>query len=124
MFDKETAKRVFIYSFDAGFHALWRGTALSRPLIDAVFVPVENSRPVLVALHSADSFLLRDPKCKNRIITIYKWNGFGFTGIKDIKTEDDCDGISCISGEVHIIKAGIIKSVFAVKQLVAGGGFL
>jgi len=47
-FDKETAKRVYIYSFEAGFHALWRGTALSRPLIDAVFVPIKTTGPFLL----------------------------------------------------------------------------
>ena len=122
-FDKETAKRVYIYSFEAGFHALWRGTALSRPLIDAVFVPIKNNRPLLVALHSADSFMLRDPTCKRRIITVYKWNGFGFTGIKDIKTETECDGISYILGEVHIVKKGILTSVISAEQLSSDIGF-
>jgi Bacterial capsule synthesis protein PGA_cap len=120
-FDNETAKRVYIYSFASGFHAVWRGTALSRPLLDAVFVAVERGRPLLAALHSADSFLLRDPKCKGRVVTVYRWNGFGFDGIKEMKVESECDGISCVSGEVRLTKRGFIKGVISSKQLGAGG---
>ena len=60
--DNEIGKRVYIYGFDKGLRALWRGSALSRPLLDAVFIDnPKDGRPILVALHTADSFLVRDP---------------------------------------------------------------
>src|SRR6185369_11344610 len=46
--DREVAKRVYLYSFAGSFHALWRGSALSRPLLDAVFIGRRKKKPVLV----------------------------------------------------------------------------
>lgn len=116
-FDKEKAKRVYIYSFNTGFHALWRGTALCRPLIDAVFFSPKNGPPLLVALHSRDSFVIRDPKCKKRIVTVYKWNGFGFSGINNIEIEDECDAISFFSNEIRVSKKGNTIRIILENQL-------
>ena len=86
--DNEIGKRVYIYGFDKGLRALWRGSALSRPLLDATFIDnPKDGRPILVALHTADSFLVRDPTKKGRVIMSYRWNGFGFTGIKERQSE-------------------------------------
>lgn len=86
--DNEIGKRVYIYGFDKGLRALWRGSALSRPLLDAVFIDnPKDGRPILVALHTADSFLVRDPIKKGRVIMSYRWNGFGFTGILEKQSE-------------------------------------
>lgn len=115
-FDKEISKRVYIYSFKDGFHALWRGTALSRPLIDAVFVKKGSVR-VLAALHSADSFILRDKKCTKRVVTCYRWNGFGFTGINEISVEDNCDKISLNSGGICLSEEGVVKKVISHSEM-------
>jgi len=36
---------------------------------------------------------------------------------QDIKTETECDGISYILGEVHIVKEGMLTSVISAEQL-------
>jgi hypothetical protein len=82
--DNEVAKRVYIYSLNGSFHALWRGSGLSRPMLDAVFMKHQKGPPVLVALHTGDSFLLRDPKTPKRVLMSYLWNGFGFSGRKEL----------------------------------------
>jgi hypothetical protein len=109
-FDHETAKRVYIYSFDRGFHALWRGTALVRPLIDAVWVRPANGRPVLAALHSDDSFLARKPETPGRRVMFYRWNGFGFTGFREISVEPGCEGLSFERGRLRLIRNGGVVS--------------
>lgn len=112
-FDRETAKRVYLYSMDGGFHALWRGSALSRPLLDATFAQVGKGKPVLVALHSADSFLARNPSTKERTIMTYRWNGFGFTGIKEVLGEKLSDSIASAKGKLRFLNKGsILDEVF------------
>jgi poly-gamma-glutamate synthesis protein (capsule biosynthesis protein) len=115
-FDKETAQRLYIYSFDKGFHALWRGTALSRPLIDAVFSMAGDSVR-LVALHSSDSFLLRDNTCTGRIVAIYRWNGFGFTGVKEIKIENGCNALTLVPGGIRVSANGITKRMLTAAEV-------
>lgn len=115
-FDKETSKRIYIYSFKSGFHALWRGTALSRPLIDAIFVTT-GKKVLLAALHSADSFILRDKKCIRRIVTFYRWNGFGFTGVVEFSVEDNCDKISEIPDGIRLSSGGITKRVILRSEM-------
>ena len=78
--DREVAKRVYLYSFDGTFHALWRGSALSRPLLDAAFVTRRKKKPQLVALHRAETFLKKRPGTERRTVMRYRWNGFGFSG--------------------------------------------
>lgn len=81
--DREVAKRIYLYSFNGGFHALWRGSALSRPLLDAAFTAGRKETPQLVALHSDETFLKRRPETKQRKVMRYRWNGFGFTGLEE-----------------------------------------
>jgi poly-gamma-glutamate synthesis protein (capsule biosynthesis protein) len=115
--DREIAKRVYIYSLDSGFHAIWRGSALSRPLLDAVFVREGNGKPLLVGLHSADSFLARDRRCKGRIVMSYRWNGFGFTGKKELKVKDSCDGLSYDGRKLKLLRRGTIERRFSIREL-------
>ncbi|QWV92371.1 CapA family protein [Geomonas oryzisoli] len=79
-FDREVAKRVYLYSFEGSFHALWRGSALSRPLMDALFISRRNKKPILVALHKDETFLKRKRGTNRRTVMEYRWNGFGFSG--------------------------------------------
>jgi hypothetical protein len=80
-------------------------------LIDAAFVPQDSGRPLLIALHSADSYLLRKPEGKERVVMTYKWNGIGFTGIKEIAGTDGCDGISFNKSDVYLLEEGAIKGL-------------
>ena len=101
--DSEIAKRIYIYSFDRKFHALWRGSALSRPLLDAILINPENNKPILVALHTADSFLVRNPSTPERIIMSYRWNGFGFSGIRELNPKESASSLSFTKGEIKLI---------------------
>ncbi len=106
--DNEVAKRVYIYSLDKDFHALWRGSAMSRPLLDAVFITGPDNRPILVALHTADSFLLRRRRTSKRIVMSYRWNGFGFSGLKEIKLKTTSDHLSTSKGKLQLINNGMV----------------
>jgi poly-gamma-glutamate synthesis protein (capsule biosynthesis protein) len=119
-FDRETAKRVYLYSLDGGFHALWRGSALSRPLLDASFVQGNKGKPILVALHSADSFLARNPKCDERTVMSYRWNGFGFTGIKELQGDKRSDSVASVKGKLRFLQKGSITSEIPVQLFSAG----
>jgi poly-gamma-glutamate capsule biosynthesis protein CapA/YwtB (metallophosphatase superfamily) len=102
--DEEVAKRIYVYSLDGGMKAIWRGSALSRPLLDAVFISVDAGQsPILIALHSTDSFLLRDKTKPGRIVMSYRWNGFGFTGIKEIKLDTTANYLSYNKGIVKLV---------------------
>jgi poly-gamma-glutamate synthesis protein (capsule biosynthesis protein) len=115
--DKEIAARVYLYSLDGTFHALWRGSALSRPLLDAVFIRGKHGKPLLVGLHSADSFLARDRHVKGRILMSYRWNGFGFTGRKELKVKDSCDGLSYDGRSLKLLRRGILERSFSFREL-------
>jgi poly-gamma-glutamate synthesis protein (capsule biosynthesis protein) len=85
--DDEVGLRPYVYAVGPhGLIARWRGSALAWPLIDAV----ESKDGVLCALHRGDSFLMPDPGTKTTRIAAYRWNGFGFSGIK---TPAECEAI-------------------------------
>jgi poly-gamma-glutamate synthesis protein (capsule biosynthesis protein) len=85
--DDEVGLRPYVYAVGPhGLIARWRGSALAWPLIDAV----ESNDGVLCALHRGDSFLLPDPATKTTRIAAYRWNGFGFTGVK---TPPECESV-------------------------------
>jgi poly-gamma-glutamate synthesis protein (capsule biosynthesis protein) len=115
--DKEIAARVYLYSLDGTFHALWRGSALSRPLLDAVFIRGKYGKPLLVGLHSADSFLARDRHVKGRLLMSYRWNGFGFTGRKEVKVKDSCDALSCDGRKLKLLRRGTVERRFFFREL-------
>jgi len=79
--DNEIAPRPYVYKItDTGLQALWRGSGLSRPLIDATLT---LDKKYLIALHRSDPFINLDNNNGNSIIETYLWNGFGFSGLKD-----------------------------------------
>jgi poly-gamma-glutamate synthesis protein (capsule biosynthesis protein) len=106
--DNEVAKRVYIYSLDENFRALWRGSAMSRPLLDAAFITDQNNQPILVALHTSDSFLLRRRNTTEKIVMGYRWNGFGFSGLKEIKLKVMSDHLSISKGKLRLINNGMV----------------
>ena len=92
--DKRVAPRPYVYALDppprAGgsgrLRALWRGSALAYPLIDAVVMPSSGKGDVLCALHEASSFLAGPavvdagaPTAPGTLTLAYRWNGFGFS---------------------------------------------
>lgn len=99
--DEKIGKRIYIYSLKRGLNALWRGSALSRPLLDAVFIkdPLDN-KPLLIGFHTNDSFLARDKNKEGRIVMIYRWNGFGFSGVREMLVHGHADRISCKRGKI------------------------
>lgn len=101
--DRKTALRVYLYSFDGGFHALWRGSALSRPLLDAAFTTGRN-KPLLVALHSGDTFLKRKPGTALRTVMRYRWNGFGFSGVDEREAPDGARGLRVAGDRVEFYR--------------------
>jgi poly-gamma-glutamate synthesis protein (capsule biosynthesis protein) len=101
--DNEVAKRIYIYSLNDNFHALWRGSGLSRPLLDAAFINNRQGIPVLIALHTGDSFLLRDPLTSERVLMSYRWNGFGFLGYKELELKIPAAYLSCLREKIRLI---------------------
>ncbi|WP_431258459.1 CapA family protein [Roseateles chitinivorans] len=103
--DRRVAPRPYVYAVDpptpqggpGRLRALWRGSALAYPLIDAVVMP--SSSPAggefLCALHEASSFLagpvITDPASPAAPLTLaYRWNGFGFSRAPAPSDQDDC----------------------------------
>jgi len=101
--DREVGKRVYLYSFAGSFHALWRGSALSRPLLDAVFIGRRQKKPVLVALHRDETFLKRKPKSDRRIVMEYRWNGFGFSGNNEREAPIGTSGVRERNGTLRYV---------------------
>nr|WP_246044581.1 CapA family protein [Geomonas ferrireducens] len=101
--DREVAKRVYLYSFDGAFHALWRGSALSRPLLDAQFVSRRKKKPVLVALHRDEAFLKRRRGTDRRTVMEYRWNGFGFTGSAEKAAPSKATGLRERNGTLSFV---------------------
>ena len=80
--DGETGLRPYVYSVDNhGIYARWRGSGLAWPIIDAQLSPEENQ--TLYALHRGDSFIQPDKNANSKHVAVYRWNGFGFSGIND-----------------------------------------
>jgi len=80
--DREVMIRPYVYRFDEhGIYALWRGSALAWPIQDARISPYDSK--TLVVLHRGDSYINLNPGNKSKHLALYKWNGFGFTGIND-----------------------------------------
>lgn len=88
--DKEINLRPYVYSVDSkGIYARWRGSALAWPILDAEISPVDDK--TLCVLHRGDSFIKIDKTNKVKRFAAYKWNGFGFTGIADLKVCEGCE---------------------------------
>jgi hypothetical protein len=80
--DNAISLRPYVYTIDRnGLVAKWRGSALSWPLLDAIISP--DDKHLLCALHRGDSFIDLNTNTKNIRIAVYRWNGFGFSGVND-----------------------------------------
>jgi poly-gamma-glutamate synthesis protein (capsule biosynthesis protein) len=93
--DAENGPRPYVYEVTAhGLVALWRGSALAWPLLDARLLVGDDDRTYLCALHRGDSFLLptSSPPSPPRVF-VYTWNGFGFSGRDDAALMASCRGI-------------------------------
>jgi poly-gamma-glutamate synthesis protein (capsule biosynthesis protein) len=88
--DREMNVRPYVYGMDnRGLIARWRGSGLTWPLIDAQISPADST--VLCALHRGDSFIQPDKSTKEKRVSAYRWNGFGFRGIPDSIACKWCD---------------------------------
>jgi poly-gamma-glutamate synthesis protein (capsule biosynthesis protein) len=87
--DSAVNLRPYVYTIErTGLVANWRGSALAWPLLDAVISADEKH--YLCALHRGDSFIELNPNAKNTRIALYRWNGFGFTGVNDSTVCENC----------------------------------
>lgn len=76
--DNEIAPRPHVYRVtDKKLVALWRGSALARPLIDATVLCGNGC--ALCAFHRGDTFLAPGVGADNTRTDMYHWNGFGFS---------------------------------------------
>lgn len=93
--DQEEGPRPYVYAVTPeGLVAKWRGSALAWPLIDGMIMPSNLGGDFLCALHRNDSFILLNPKAQGTRTAVYRWNGFGFSGIQDAKLEQQCKDIA------------------------------
>jgi poly-gamma-glutamate synthesis protein (capsule biosynthesis protein) len=80
--DGEDGLRPYVYEVGPkGLVARWRGSALAWPLLDAALLPGRNG--LLCALHRRDSFVVLQPDSAGVRTAVYRWNGFGFSGVED-----------------------------------------
>lgn len=84
--DRQQALRPYVFRMSGkrptDFIELWRGSALSRPLLAARLLR-SGQHEYLCAIHRGDSFLRPNPETKERRYIVYEWNGFGFRGVQD-----------------------------------------
>lgn len=89
--DKEVAPRIYVYRpTPEGLEALWRGSALAWPLLDAHVMRRTGGGDELCALHRGDSFLVPQIGAGNLRTMAYRWNGFGFSAAKDASSQAAC----------------------------------
>ena len=87
--DGENGLRPYVYSVvRSGLNAKWRGSALAWPLLDAFVIPGHEG--LLCALHRNDSFINPDPAGIGTRTAVYRWNGFGFSGVDEEKVCAEC----------------------------------
>jgi hypothetical protein len=80
--DGEDGLRPYVYEAGPkGLVARWRGSALAWPLLDAALLPGRDG--LLCALHRRDSFVVLQPDSTGVRTAVYRWNGFGFTGVEE-----------------------------------------
>ncbi len=90
-------------------------------MLDAVFVKKESSlEPVLIALHTDDSFLVENPGTNSRTVMSYRWNGFGFTGIKELKIAHPAERLSIAKEFIQLIDSeGDILKRLPLAELIS-----
>lgn len=81
------AKRPFLYGLnERGLFPKWRGSRLSRPFDDYVFFDIdEDGKDELLSVET-----LKDGK---KILSAYKWKGFGFELFSESRAYDKIDSI-------------------------------
>ena len=80
--DGEDGLRFYVYEASPkGLVARWRGSALAWPLLDAALLPGRDG--LVCALHRGDSFVVLQPDSAGVRTAVYRWNGFGFSGVED-----------------------------------------
>ncbi|KYO65530.1 hypothetical protein [Thermovenabulum gondwanense] len=81
------AKRPFIYGLnEGGLFPKWRGSRLSRPFDDYVFFDIDDDgKDELLSVET-----LKDGK---KILSAYKWKGFGFELFSESRVYDKIDSI-------------------------------
>ena len=71
-FHNALAKRPFFYNFKSGkLVPLWLGSRLSRPFDDFKLADIDNDKV-------SEIISIEELEDKNRVLAVYKWNGFGF----------------------------------------------
>jgi hypothetical protein len=90
--DSEYGVRPYVYDVTPhGLVARWRGSALAWPLLDASLIEDAHGQAYLCALHRGDSFIMLDPAHPSKPrIQLYRWNGFGFSGVSDVELTERC----------------------------------
>ena len=111
-FHNALAKRPFFYNFDSQkLIPLWLGSRLSKPFDDIILADIDNDG-------IAELIAIEELENKNRILAVYKWEGFGFNlfiqsseEFKKIKFDNNKDGINVIADgkerEVKIVKENL-----------------
>jgi poly-gamma-glutamate synthesis protein (capsule biosynthesis protein) len=94
-FDHENALRPYVFRVEDRSGAVrivdvWRGTALARPLVAARLFEWRGAE-LLCAIHRADTFLDPNPRTMRRVRLVYRWTGFGFSGVHDDEAQQACD---------------------------------
>lgn len=108
-FHNALAKRPFFYNFDSQkLIPLWLGSRLSRPFDDIILDDIDK-----------DGIAIEELENKNRILSVYKWEGFGFNlfiqgseEFKKINFDNNKYGIKIIADgkerEVKIVNKSIL----------------
>lgn len=92
-FDGEQALRPYVFAVRGERTVdLWRGTALSWPLLYARLFAAPDGRELLCARHRGDSFVHRNPQISRdrRFHAVYAWTGFGFRQVEDAAALSEC----------------------------------
>jgi poly-gamma-glutamate capsule biosynthesis protein CapA/YwtB (metallophosphatase superfamily) len=88
--DGQNDLRPYVFqATEAGFVDLWRGSALSRPIVAGKVIEV-GGQSFLCVIHRGDSFLRPDPATPLRTRKVYRWSGFGFSGVDDPAAVEAC----------------------------------
>jgi poly-gamma-glutamate synthesis protein (capsule biosynthesis protein) len=98
--DQEDGPRPYVYEVTPrGLIAKWRGSALAWPLVDGKLISDKTGVDYLCALHRKDSFLVLKPASTETRTSVYRWNGFGFSGVEDASLRNRCQAIFDLSLE-------------------------
>lgn len=92
-FDNEVALRPYVFALKGERTVdVWRGTALSWPLLYARLLTAPDGRELLCALHRGDSYVHRNPQVarQKRFHAVYAWTGFGFRQVEDAAGLSEC----------------------------------